>query len=160
MALEACRECGAQISTEAKTCPSCGVKDPTKRPSDPKQSTLTKQRTLSPRLKLALKVLFGLAIVNIIYTGLFGERRASQPASSANEQAAASPVNACFDRGYNVAKVYFANVKSAIEVGANAHEMMEVACRDAVSKIGTNDCLGQCEAGFKHIEKSWWASSK
>lgn len=29
MALKDCRECGTSISTEAKTCPSCGVKRPT-----------------------------------------------------------------------------------------------------------------------------------
>ena len=28
MALKACRECGKDVSTEAKTCPHCGVKDP------------------------------------------------------------------------------------------------------------------------------------
>ena len=30
MALKPCRECGASISTEAQTCPHCGVPDPTK----------------------------------------------------------------------------------------------------------------------------------
>jgi tetratricopeptide (TPR) repeat protein len=30
MALRSCRECGANISTEAQTCPHCGVPDPTK----------------------------------------------------------------------------------------------------------------------------------
>lgn len=29
MALEACRECGEKVSTEAETCPHCGVPDPT-----------------------------------------------------------------------------------------------------------------------------------
>ena len=29
MALKACRECGKEVSTEARTCPHCGVKDPT-----------------------------------------------------------------------------------------------------------------------------------
>ena len=28
MALEPCRECGKTVSTEAKTCPNCGVRDP------------------------------------------------------------------------------------------------------------------------------------
>ncbi|MGH7069144.1 MAG: hypothetical protein ACREFO_03905 [Acetobacteraceae bacterium] len=28
MALKACRECGKDVSTEAKTCPHCGVRDP------------------------------------------------------------------------------------------------------------------------------------
>tara|TARA_Y100000310_G_C20239983_1_gene604180 strand:- start:82 stop:453 length:372 start_codon:yes stop_codon:yes gene_type:complete len=30
MALKPCRECGTEVSTEAETCPSCGVKTPTK----------------------------------------------------------------------------------------------------------------------------------
>jgi hypothetical protein len=29
MALEACRECGQKVSTQARRCPSCGVKHPT-----------------------------------------------------------------------------------------------------------------------------------
>jgi hypothetical protein len=32
MALTVCRECGEQISTEAKTCPSCGIKSPARKP--------------------------------------------------------------------------------------------------------------------------------
>ncbi len=31
MALQACRECGSQVSTEAAACPRCGVPDPTRR---------------------------------------------------------------------------------------------------------------------------------
>jgi hypothetical protein len=31
MALAKCRECGHEVSTEAKTCPGCGVSKPTKR---------------------------------------------------------------------------------------------------------------------------------
>ena len=29
MALKPCRECGAQVSTEAEVCPHCGVRSPT-----------------------------------------------------------------------------------------------------------------------------------
>jgi hypothetical protein len=32
MALKSCRECGTAVSTEAKSCPSCGAKSPTRRP--------------------------------------------------------------------------------------------------------------------------------
>lgn len=35
MALAKCRECGAQISTEARACPHCGKKDPTGRHTSP-----------------------------------------------------------------------------------------------------------------------------
>lgn len=30
MALEPCRECGHEVSTEAETCPQCGVPNPTR----------------------------------------------------------------------------------------------------------------------------------
>jgi hypothetical protein len=32
MALASCRECGKEVSTDAKTCPHCGVASPTKKP--------------------------------------------------------------------------------------------------------------------------------
>lgn len=32
MALKPCRECGKDVSTAAKSCPSCGVKSPTRKP--------------------------------------------------------------------------------------------------------------------------------
>jgi len=32
MTLSACRECGAQVSSQAKNCPHCGVRSPTKKP--------------------------------------------------------------------------------------------------------------------------------
>lgn len=34
MALKPCKECKKEVSTDAKTCPSCGVKDPTTTASD------------------------------------------------------------------------------------------------------------------------------
>lgn len=33
MALKPCKECGKEISTEAKACPNCGKKDPTGKPT-------------------------------------------------------------------------------------------------------------------------------
>lgn len=151
MALSACKECGVQVSTEAKTCPSCGVKAPTQRPAAPQQSVLTKKYTLTPRLKILLAVV----LVGLIANLMIGARRPSQPTSNANTQADTKPVDACFDQGYNVAKVYLANIKTAQEVGTSASEMMNVACSEAVQKIGTRDCRGQCEAGFKHKAKNW-----
>jgi len=32
MALKPCRECGAEVSTSAKSCPSCGVSSPARKP--------------------------------------------------------------------------------------------------------------------------------
>lgn len=39
MALKACHECGQQISTEAKTCPSCGAENP--QPDSPQRNSQT-----------------------------------------------------------------------------------------------------------------------
>lgn len=47
MALQPCRECGAQVSTEAPTCPHCGVPDPAvllkSEPPPPPQESQTRQ---------------------------------------------------------------------------------------------------------------------
>lgn len=149
MALSTCKECGAKVSTEAKSCPSCGVKAPTKRADAPRKSVLTKKYTLSPTLKILLGVMF----VGLIANVMIGTRRSGKPI--ADELANAKPVDACFDQGFNGAKVYLANIKTAQEVGSSASDMMNTICRDAVQRIGSRDCLGQCEAGFKHKTKSW-----
>lgn len=39
MALKPCRECGRQVSTEALSCPQCGVPNPTVEPAVPVQAT-------------------------------------------------------------------------------------------------------------------------
>jgi len=149
MALSTCKECGAQVSTEAKSCPHCGVKAPAQRPSSA-PSVLTKKYTMSPTLKILLAVMF----VGLIANVMIGARRPVQPRDSRQVEAA-KPVDACFDQGYNGATVYLANIKTAMEVGASASEMMNTMCADAVQKIGTHDCRGQCEAGFKYKTKTW-----
>ena len=151
MALSTCKECGAQVSTEAKSCPSCGVKAPTKRPATAGQSVLTKKYTLSRRVKVLLAVMF----VGLIANVMLGVRRPTQPSSAPVQQANYQPVDACFDQGHNGATVYLGNIRYAMEVGSKASEMMDVICGDAVQKIGTHDCRGQCEAGFKHKVKTW-----
>lgn len=40
MALKPCRECKAEVSTEAKTCPHCGVANPTKVPPSAKDTLI------------------------------------------------------------------------------------------------------------------------
>src|SRR5512142_172152 len=49
MALEPCRECGRQVSTEAAVCPHCGVPRPTDRPieAEPRRSGDYVSRTLT-----------------------------------------------------------------------------------------------------------------
>lgn len=40
MAIKPCRECTKDVSTEAKTCPHCGVSDPTKAKASPKDTLI------------------------------------------------------------------------------------------------------------------------
>lgn len=40
MALKSCRECKKEVSTEAKTCPHCGVANPTKEPPSGKETLI------------------------------------------------------------------------------------------------------------------------
>ena len=50
MAMSKCKECGKSVSTLAKTCPKCGVPNPTKRNS--KKKKLKKFRDLKQKLQL------------------------------------------------------------------------------------------------------------
>lgn len=45
MALRPCRECGRQVSTEALSCPQCGVPNPTAEPSPPVEQVLSSELT-------------------------------------------------------------------------------------------------------------------
>ena len=150
MALSTCKECGAQVSTEAKTCPHCGVMAPTQRASSPQLSALTKRYTMSPTIKVLLAVM----LVGLVANVMISSRRATQ-SRDANQIDAAKPVDACFDRGFNGATIYLSDMKAINNIGYQAEGMRDFVCKDAVQKIGTPDCLGQCEAGFKHKIKSW-----
>src|SRR5260370_16277964 len=58
MPLTQCRECGAQVSTEAHSCPHCGVPSPTspsdalRQGSEPAQSTFSRRPTAPQRQRL------------------------------------------------------------------------------------------------------------
>ena len=67
MALRACRECKKEVSTEAKTCPHCGAKDP----------------TMSPLVKLALYGGSAVLLVGMC-TALSDASKPSQERSSAS----------------------------------------------------------------------------
>lgn len=66
MAMAKCRECGTEVSDEAKTCPKCGIAKPVK-----KTSLLVK----------ILAGIFGLAVLSNIIGGISGG--SSSPSSSA-----------------------------------------------------------------------------
>ena len=71
MAMKECRECKKEVSTEAKVCPSCGVKNPTKK----------KSRTLG--------ILLGLGIF-IAVIAMLGEKGKSTTAQETTQSAAAT----------------------------------------------------------------------
>jgi hypothetical protein len=56
MALQACRECGKEVSTRAKTCPNCGIKAPGRKSPDP---------------KMVLAIALGLVAITMV--GIFGD---------------------------------------------------------------------------------------
>lgn len=72
MALGACRECGQQVSNEAKTCPHCGVSRPVKA-----------RMSRGAVVAIALVVLFVIVIAG-------GERELANPAPTKQELATAA----------------------------------------------------------------------
>ena len=69
MALKPCRECGAQVSTEAEVCPHCGVHSPTARnplaalgPSDSKES-----KKAGGGCAIAFVLIIGLIILGALF---------------------------------------------------------------------------------------------
>jgi RNA polymerase subunit RPABC4/transcription elongation factor Spt4 len=76
MALKPCKECGKEISTEAKVCPNCGKKDPTSQP-------------VPKWLWIALGVL-----VLIVAVNLGGPKSTPEPPKTAAELAREDSANA------------------------------------------------------------------
>lgn len=97
-------------------------------------------------------VAVGVMLVGLIANVMIGARGPARPNQANGPVTATKPVDACFGQSYDGAT---ADIKTATEVGSRASDMMSVICQDAVQKIGTRDCLGQCEAGFKYKAKSW-----
>ena len=60
MAMTSCRECGAQVSDEAETCPSCGIENP------------CKQKNVLSSIGGLIKGLFGWAVIIVIGLGIIG----------------------------------------------------------------------------------------
>jgi hypothetical protein len=81
MALARCVECGKEISTEAKTCPSCGKLNPTTVPLPPKQPSRTRKVFLG---------IFGVAVAAVlIESQTIGKQGAPEPSYRLTEAAAA-----------------------------------------------------------------------
>ena len=116
------------------------------------------------RTKKVLLAVFALYVIGFVSNVVLSRKPSSttigaSPTTGATNvsEAGASPNarDGCFDRGYAVATVYFANIKQAIEVGAHSSEMMEHGCRDAAVVASVARCFEDCEAGFKAKAKEW-----
>lgn len=81
MALVPCRECGQQVSTEAKTCPHCGVADPAGKPTPARPPSATPAPTGSSAVEKGCLGCLGLFIVLVII-GSLGKSSGSGGSSS------------------------------------------------------------------------------
>jgi len=77
MALKPCRECGAQVSTEAEVCPHCGVRSP----------TATSTATVNPIAKRAVLVVIGLFVASSVLTMLTKSPPSLAPSTCASDWA-------------------------------------------------------------------------
>ena len=139
MALTECRECGKQVSNDAKACPHCGTPSPAKKKG---MSRITK--TLLWILAIGV---FG----NVIAPLTAKKDPPSVGANVATPSASATKIandELCYKRGASIATVFLANFKTAADVGMGASEMMTNGCQQSVGSQGAN-CILQCESGFK-----------
>lgn len=95
MTLQACHECGAQVSSEAKTCPKCGV--------TPKNK--------ATMLSQALGAMFAVGIVWYYFGGGL-EKQAAKNMSSIEAQVATDAV-----KQYNIAKASGAPMDVCVQAG-------------------------------------------
>ena len=139
MALTECRECGKQVSTDAKACPHCGTPDP------------ARKKGMSKIAKTFLWIL-AIGIFGNVITPLIGKKDpVSVGASVATPAAPATEIandELCYKRGASIATVFLANFKTATDVGMSTSAMMTNGCQQAVGGEGAS-CIRQCESGFK-----------
>ena len=154
MALGKCRECGQQVSNEAKTCPSCGVSDP-----------YVKKKGMG----FTMKAVLALIALGVLGNILAPRTKVAVPTDTSSAkvppeavQSVAPPLpdvqktvaivpkrdEHCFDAGAAIAKVYMANFRQMAEVGVKATTLMEEGCQKNVGAEGS-DCVRQCQTGFK-----------
>lgn len=144
MALTKCKECNKSVSTEATSCPHCGVADPGRtEPAAPKKS------------KKRLYILIAcLGFVGITVENLAKHRNAGKAQPPGAEVAGASGQDQCRDKGAAVATVYLNNFRQAAEVGAMPSEVMNEGCRRIAAELSaTDDCRAYCEDGFRAVAK-------
>ena len=141
LALTECRECGKQVSTDAKACPHCGTPDP------------ARKKGMSKIAKTFLWIL-AIGIFGNVITPLIGKKDPVSVGASVATPAAPAPATEisndelCYRRGGSIATVFLANFKTATDVGMSASAMMTNGCQQAVGGKGVS-CIRECESGFK-----------
>lgn len=157
-----CGECAAVINAKAEICPKCGVRQMAMpgAPKDGGVDTLdTPTGKSAPKKKSSglLKVTLFLAGIGILAQLVLESPTAKSSASAAP---APTPIpnissdDVCRNDGDAIATVYFANIKTAVEVGMVASEMMTQGCQQKAGGRG-NECVKLCEDGFKFRAKQW-----
>lgn len=147
MAMTTCKECGKQVSTEAKACPHCGAAAPAKRKA---KSGIGKW----------LLIVFAIGLVAMILPKKDKVAASSAPpkaqaAQSAEkkakvEVAAAPNTDQCFYRGKALAGVYLANFSKMANADVMASDVMREGCDKVAEEQKTGDaCIRSCEIGFK-----------
>jgi hypothetical protein len=140
MALTTCRECGKQVSTDAKACPHCGTSAPAKKKA-------------KGGIGKWLLIVFAIGLVAMV---LPKKDKATTAAAKPPVQAAPAQVTKpankpdieqCFAAGTALAQAYMANAAQFAQVGAKASELMRQGCEKQAGDKGT-DCVRQCETAF------------
>jgi hypothetical protein len=83
MGLRPCRECNAQVSTEAEVCPHCGVRNPTHSPTAPQSG---KSAPPTRRSQTRLTIILWSAIVGFLVFGVLLTNEKKTPEQLAQEQ--------------------------------------------------------------------------
>ena len=145
MALTTCRECGKQVSTDAKTCPHCGTSAPA-------------QKKTRGGIGKWLLIVFAIGLVAMVLpkkdkTTTAAAKPPVQAAPATAPAPVAKPANKpdieqCFAAGTALAKVFLANFSQAADAGLMASDTMKQGCEKQVGDKG-GDCVRQCETAFR-----------
>ena len=161
MAIMKCRECGNKVSSEAATCPHCGVSNPAKPVAKPAISPPEKKGISGwKKIGIVLLVLWVIGFVSQMSMKRTNNSLASTDAiSSVSSQSLNSSNNhadgaQCFNKGDAIATVYLANRKQAVDVGMLASDMMNRGCQESAAAQGQS-CVDECNSGFKAKAKQW-----
>lgn len=147
MAMTTCKECGKQVSTEAKACPHCGAAAPAKKKA-------------KGGVGKWLLIVFAIGLVAMVLPKKDQVAASSAPPKAqavqstekkVKAEAAAAPnTDQCFYRGKALAGVYLANFSKMANADVMASDVMREGCDKVAEEQKTGDaCIRSCEIGFK-----------